>query len=100
MRFSEMGRITVNQRDDTDMKNVLKAEIQKIRDSMEFYERLVLFKSNGHHNLSNAVYEPIVRQSRESFVDYVLRVREAFPPDHTLPRLRLRKTTWDGKPNK
>jgi hypothetical protein len=64
--------------------------VAEIRDAVEFLERLTIFKTNRHKNLSSG-FEPIIRLPRESFVNYALRVKAAFPPDHKLPRLRMRK---------
>lgn len=66
------------------------ATVKEIRDAVEFMERLVIFKSNRHRNLSD--YGPFERLPRESFVDYCVRVRRyEFAADHKLPRLRMRK---------
>jgi hypothetical protein len=81
----------LNTRDDGHMLIELKAEVKSLRDALEFYERLVILKTNRYMNLSNPGYEPIARLPREHFADYVLRVRKSFPENHKLPRERLRK---------
>jgi hypothetical protein len=63
---------------------------KEMRDAIEFFERLTLFKTNGYRNLSSII-EPIARKPREHFVDYCVRVRAAYPVDHKLPRQRLRR---------
>lgn len=64
-------------------------EHRELRNALEFYERIVLFKTNGKCDLSRT-YPPIIRKPREHFADYVIRVRAAFPVGHKLPRRRLR----------
>lgn len=70
-----------------------KLTAKEIKEAAEFYERLVILKTNRHMNLTNPGYTPIARWPRESFVDYVIRVRAAFPKNHKLPRLRVKKHT-------
>jgi hypothetical protein len=69
----------------------MKATTTEIRAAVEFLERLVLLKTNGGMNLSSPGYEPIWRRPRESFVNYALRVKRNFKPDHKLPRKRLKR---------
>ena len=64
--------------------------LKEQRDAVEFFERLTLFKTNGFRNLSSII-EPIARKPREHFVDYCIRVRAQYRPEHKLPRRRLRR---------
>jgi hypothetical protein len=69
----------------------MKATTKEIREAVEFMERLVILKSNRHRNLSD--YGPVARRSRESFVNYCLRVRRNhYAKNHKLPRLKMRYT--------
>lgn len=70
----------------------MSATAAEIREAIEFYERLVILKTNRHYNLSSGTHEPLSRKPRESFVDYALRIRrEGFPGRPMLPRERIRR---------
>lgn len=63
---------------------------RRLRKAVAFVERLTRVKSNRHHGII-AEGGGLARRPREHFLDYCLRVQEAFPKDHKLPSVRLRK---------
>jgi hypothetical protein len=69
--------------------------VREIRQAVEFAERLLIFKSNGHKTLTSDGYiemcSALRRRPRENFVDYCMRVRGQYAPDHKIRRLRLKK---------